>query len=187
MSKIKFLKTAARDYRVGALTRSSPYVVQKIIKEIEPSYAYLVEYGAGDGVITRHLLGSLPPDGKLVAVETNDDFIRELETIGDKRFTAVHDDVQAVSKQLFKLPLPRIDAVISGIPFSFLRRENRIEIVRNTYHALHENGKFILYQHSPLMFPILKRHFRHVRISFEPRNFLPYFIMVGKKSLTFRK
>ena len=67
-SNLNFIKTAIKDFKVGALTPSSKYVVKKIIKEIKPEYKYIVEYGPGDGVITKEILKILPQDGRLVVI-----------------------------------------------------------------------------------------------------------------------
>ena len=78
MNPINFLKIAFRDYkRVGAVTITSKYTIRRVLRALKPEYKYIVEYGAGNGAITREILNTLPPDGKLVAVELNDDLIKE--------------------------------------------------------------------------------------------------------------
>lgn len=183
MPNINFLKTALMDYKVGALTPSSNFVVKQILKKLpHHSRACIVEYGAGDGVITKALLEHMPPDGKLVAIEMNPHFIALLKNIHDPRLQIVHGDVLKISKNLASLKLPRIDAVISGIPFSFFNSHERHLITKNTYNKLSEHGRFILYQVSPLMFTYLKKYFKKkIDLSLEVRNFPPYFIMVAEK------
>lgn len=183
MSKVHFLKTALNDYKVGALTPSSNFVVKKIIKKLpHHSRACIVEYGAGDGVITRGLLEHMPRDSKLVAIEMNPRFIASLRKIRDPRLHVVHGDVLHICENFARLKLPRVDAVISGIPFSFLKSHERHLVARQTFRNLSTHGKFILYQVSPLMFPYLKKYFKKkIDLSLEVRNFPPYFIMTAEK------
>lgn len=182
MSKFDFIKTAVKDYKVAALTPSSKYVVRRVLKEIKPRHKFIVEYGPGDGVITKKILSVLPADGRLVVVELNGDFINGLRQINDGRLLIIHDDVQNISYRLKNLDIPRIDVVVSGIPFSLIKSDKRKEIIVNTAQALQPQGIFIVYQTSPLILPILKQCFNgSVRWHFEPRNLVPYFIMVAEK------
>lgn len=181
MNALQFLKTATRDFRVGALAVSSKYAIRRILLELPLDSRYVIEYGAGDGVITKEILRRLPQDGKLVAIELNPDFIHDLKKIGDPRLSVVCGDIVGLSTDLPSLGLPRIDAVVSGIPFTFLSPRQRRDIVFHTHAALAPEGVFIIYQFSLLLMPILRRHFREVRVSFEIRNFPPYFIMRAQR------
>lgn len=182
MSKIKFVKTALKDYKVGALTPSSKYVVQKIVGEIRPEYKFIVEYGAGDGVVTREILKFMSRNGRLLAVETNDEFIEKLKNIKDKRLIIIKEDAKNVSKRFPEFGFARIDMVISGIPFSFIKPREREEIIRNTYGGLADSGKLLLYQNFPLViFSVRKFLWDKINYRFEPRNFLPYFIITAIK------
>ncbi len=182
MSKVHFLKTALTDYKVAAVTPSSSFVVKKVLKNLPHQCTYIVEYGAGDGVITKALLEHLPKDGKLVAIEMSPHFIPKLKKIQDPRLRIVQGDVLKVCKDFSKLKLPRVDAVVSGIPFSFFDSKERNLIAKQTFQVLAEHGRFILYQFSPLMLPYLKDYFKKkMKLSLEVRNFPPYFIIVAEK------
>lgn len=182
MRPIDFIKIAIKDYKtVGAVTVTSKYAIRRIIKQLKPEYKYIVEYGAGNGVITRELLKVIPPDGKVVALELNNSLFRKLSEIKDDRLIFLHKNVINVSRDFSFLGLPRIDAVISGIPFSFLKRTERLEIFKNTHDSLADGGRFVVYQTSLLVLPILKKNFRKVRYRLELRNIPPYFIMTGEK------
>lgn len=180
---INFIKIAIQDYRtVAAISPTSRYAAGRIVQKIKEGHKFIVEYGAGDGAITKEILRKIPADGRLIAVELNKNFITELEKINDKRLIIINSDVTDVSRNLAKLGLPRIDAVISGIPFSYINSEMRKEIIKNTYNALTDSGVFIVYQHSPLVLSYLEVFFKkYVSLYFEPRNFLPYFIMAAEK------
>ena len=184
MSHFVYFKTAFQDPKVAALTASSRYTIQKVLDQMESDCKYIVEYGAGEGVLTRKLLDRLPENGHIFAVERNSFLLHKLRQIADPRLSVIHDDVLAVSQYLHQLPAPRVDMVISGIPLSFwagTRFKDRDTIMRTTHEALRPGGKFVVYQYTPILFPTLKRQFSLATWQYEFRNFPPYFVMVGEK------
>lgn len=181
MKSIEFIKTAVKDYRVGAVTASSQYAVKRVLREIPFGTKYIVEYGAGDGVITRELLRRMPPDGNLFAIEINESFLSDLKEIADPRLVVLHGDVLSVSGLLLEVGAPRIDTVVSGIPFTFFSPQERRRVVADTYEVIAPKGRFVIYQFSPLLLPLLKEKFSCVHVGFEPRNFPPYFVMRAEK------
>ncbi len=181
MTKFDFLKTALRDYKVGAFLPSSRHSLNRVLEELGSECAYVVEYGPGDGVSTRAILERVLPAGRMIVIESNPDFLPELKSIHDPRLGIISGDVRVLCEELGNLGLPRIDAVISSIPFSFFPARACASIVRRTFDALAPGGRFIVYQYSPLMVRYLKQYFPVVRIRFEPRNIPPYFIMTGEK------
>lgn len=179
-SDFNFIKTVLKNYKVGTFTPSSKYVIKKIIKEIKPNHKFIIEYGAGNGVITKEILKILPPDGKLIAIELNGDLIKELEKINDKRLTIIKGDAVEISKNL-KTLLPTIDVAISTLPFAIIKPKQIEEIIKNTYDALPKQGIFIICQHFPIIFKYLDIFQKNVKWKFEPRNSIPYFIITAKK------
>src|SRR3989344_3872955 len=183
MKHSKFLKIATKEFKeVGAVMPSSKHAIRAILKHLKPEYKYIIEYGAGSGTITREILKALPSDGKILAVELNKKLFEELSKIKDSRLKVTNDNAVDVSKNLGVLDWPRIDAVISGIPFSFLKSPERKEIIKNTHDFLSLGGRFIVYQISLLALPLLKKSFKKIKKYFELRNIPPYFIMVGEKN-----
>ncbi len=177
MKALKFTKIALKDYKhVGALVPSSKFVAKKIAGKVEKK-KFIVEYGAGDGVITKEILKKISLNSELIAFELNKDLFAKLEKIGDNRLKSINDDVERAASYLNK----KAEVIISGIPFSLLDRKKREEIIEKTSYLLEPGGIFILYQTSPLVRPILKRYFRRVRMRLEPRNLPPYFILVAEK------
>jgi len=52
--QLNFLKVALRDRRIGAMTRSSKYVVNAVVRNFNnKSLQRVIEYGPGDGVVTK--------------------------------------------------------------------------------------------------------------------------------------
>ena len=181
MSKPNFLKTALADYKIGAVSKSSKYVIRRVLKHIAGPLGLIVEYGPGEGVLTRALLAKLSPAGKLIAVETNGEFAKTVRAIPDPRIEVIHGTAEQADSMLANLP--KVDLIVSSIPFSFLSPADREKIVSDASNFLVAGGSLIIFhQYSLLMLKIVKRHFKNVSVSFEPRNFLPCFIIVARKS-----
>lgn len=182
MKPIDFIKIAVRDYKkVGALTISSQHTVGMVLKALKPDYKYIVEYGAGNGIIIKEILKKLPKDGKVIGIELNKSLFRELKKIKDPRFLPFNGDVAALVGDLETLGLPRVDAVISSIPLSFLKSDQRKKLIVETAKAITDGGRFIVCQYSLFALPLMKKSFKKVRYSLELRNIPPYFVMVGEK------
>ncbi|HTM67796.1 MAG TPA: methyltransferase domain-containing protein [Candidatus Binatia bacterium] len=181
MKIIDFLKLAARDLRIGAVMPSSRWAVHKIMDRVPDRLTNVLEYGPGDGVLTKRLLDRLDSQGRMLAIETNPTFAALLAKIEDPRFTLVHGDATVAADFAKEHGLSAFDLVISGIPFSMLSDATRRKVVDMTWDLLRPGGIFLVYQTSPLMVPYLKRRFK-VRTSMELRNVPPYFIMQATKA-----
>lgn len=181
MKNLHFLKSLIKDYRVGAVTKSSEFVIRKAVSYLKPRHKYVIEYGGGTGVVTEEILKVLPSDGRLTVVELNKDFISELKKIKDPRIKILQGDISKVLKKIIKEDASRIDAVICNIPFTFLKPQMREEIIKNTFEALKPCGIFVVFQYSTLILPVLKKYFGEIEIAFEWRNLPPYFFMKAEK------
>lgn len=179
-SLLSFLKVAAKDIRVGAVMPSSRAAVVKVLAAMPQGFSRVLEYGPGDGVITKALLAPMPHDGRLVAIETNERFVAGLRQLGDARLIVVAGtaaDAAAVPDVRAAAPF---DAVVSGIPFSLFSDAERRRVVEMTEGLLRPGGVFVVYQVSPLMARYLRERFE-VTTRFEWRNVPPYFIMAATK------
>ena len=181
--RVKFLKNAILGKQVGAIVRSSEYVINGVLKNLSGKIFHnVVEYGPGDGVLTKELLKLLSPDGKMIVVELNNNFVSILKSINDPRLAVICGEMEDVSLNLNKYGFDKADLVVSSVPFSMIDKEDRNAVVSSTYNSLNVGGRFIIFhQYSPLMVGFLKKYFRNVTVSFELRNFPPCFIMSAKK------
>lgn len=179
----EFFRTAIRDFsHIGALFPSSAFACRAVTSQVPQGSKCIVEYGPGNGVITRELVARLNHQGKVIGVEINEAFARQLQQeMNEPRVEVVHGDIREVSERLRTWAPQGVDAVVSGIPFSFLTKEARMRLIQNTYHGLRPGGVFVVYQHSPKMLEELSREFGRVERHFEVRNLPPYFIMVARK------
>lgn len=177
---LPFLRVAMRDIRVGAVMPSSSYAVRAILSRLPERFGRVLEYGPGDGVLTRALLERLDDDGRYLAIETNDRFFASVSAFGDPRLETVHGNALAADRFAEERGLGGFDLVISGIPFSLFPQEERHRAVAMTHRLLRPGGIFLVYQVSPLMRPYLRKAFA-VSTAIEPRNIPPYFILRAVK------
>jgi phospholipid N-methyltransferase len=167
--------------KLGAISISSHYVIDKVIRLIDGPLDNVVEYGAGTGVMTKTLLQKLSPKGKLIVIESDPQFVKILRQIGDERLEIIEGSIQ--DQILDKAHgFSNIDLVVSSIPFSFLTPAQRQKIISDTKNMLTARGSFILFhQYRRLTLGLLQKNFEKVSIFFEPRNIFPSFILQAEK------
>ncbi len=185
MAIFSFLKTAIRDIaNVGDVAPSSSYVIKRVIETLPKGVKTIVEYGPGDGIITKELLKQLPLDGRLLAIELNAEFIEKMKKIKDPRLTVIAGDAVRAHEIVQENNMGPVDAVVSGIPFTFsyffIPNEVKRAIFESTRKLLRPKGVFILYQSSLLMKRFLKQYFS-ISFVYEPRNFPPYFVIRAER------
>jgi phospholipid N-methyltransferase len=180
--KRSFVRVALRDHKVGALAGSSKYLVRRVLNLVPDTCKVIIEYGAGDGVMTRALLTRLAPEGTLFAIEPNREFVEELRAIRDARLVVIEGLAHDIMQGWVERGMPPADLVLSSVPFSFMRPTDRIRMVSNTYDALRIGGRFIIFhQYWPLARQVLKRVFGEAVSSYEWKNVFPCFIFVSRK------
>lgn len=173
---VLFAKNFFRHPRMlGSIIPSSRFLIRRMTRQIDWARArVIVEYGPGVGTITRPLLSRLRPDGALVVLETNADFVGFLRTsMPDPRLHVVHASAADVRRVLDDLGLGAADYVISGIPFSTLPRDVYEATLAATRDVLAPDGAFLVYQFSTAVLRGLRRTFSRVERGFEPLNVPP--------------
>lgn len=181
--KIKFfINVILSGGKTGAIATSSDYVVEGVLKHISGPLETVVEYGPGDGVMTKAILKLLAPRGKLVVIESNSKFVMALREIHDSRVHIIEGDIRDVIDSEMRY-FKEVDLVLSSIPFSFLKPAERNEIIAKTYAILAPHGSCIIFhQYSTIIKKSLERYFNTVSVSFELRNIFPCFTLFAKKS-----
>lgn len=184
-TKQHFLRVALSDFKVGALAESSPYLIREALRsQDDKRLKKIIEYGSGNGVMTRVLLKRLPADGQLIAIESNRDFVELLREIGDPRLRIIYGEIQAILPALKKEGSQNIDLIVSSIPFSWLNQEARKQIISDSITFLAKDGSLVFFhQYIPIAALSLRRFFKKVSISFVWRNIFPCFVVVAHKSV----
>lgn len=160
---------------VGWVLPSSRFLVEDVLRQIDWQEARtIVEYGPGLGAFTARVLERMRPDARLIALEINPEFIRELSrSLPDPRLHLVEASAADVDAVLGCLGVAHADYVISGIPFSTLPPAVREVVVQKTHAVLRPQGGFLVYQVSGAVRPHLERVFGHVSRDFRLLNTVP--------------
>jgi phospholipid N-methyltransferase len=160
---------------LGSIVPSSRFLIKQLLEPVNWGRArVIVEYGPGVGTITSEVLRRMRPEGTLIAIEMNPDFVSYLQkSITDPRLRVVAGSAAEVEEILGRCGFSRADYIISGIPFSTIPAPVRERILRATHDALESGGAFLVYQFSTRVLQDLKRIFGYVGRKFEPLNVLP--------------
>ncbi|MEK7232819.1 MAG: hypothetical protein AAB268_03315 [Elusimicrobiota bacterium] len=177
-----YVKVFLDDPAVAAVTPSSRYLVNRTVKAMDLTHAQvIVEYGAARGVMTRRILEKMRPDAKLYAIEFNLALYEELKNVADPRMTAIHGDVHEIKEILAKHGQFGADVIVSGVPFAFFSGRGRHELLTKTSALLNPGGRFVAYQVTTHLIPMLREYFSKVDIQFEVRNMPPHFVFTAIK------
>ena len=160
---------------VGSIIPSSRILIEKMLGPVDWSATKLfVEYGPGVGTFTRPILDKMAPDAKLIAIDTNEDFIDYLNRdIDDERFIAVHGSAADVERIIADHGFAHADYVLSGLPFSTLPPGVGDQIGAATGRAIRDGGAFLVYQFSPKVRDFIAPHFERIERGFEWINVPP--------------
>lgn len=184
MRRFAFLKESIQNIKtVGTLTRSSRYLSRAVVKYADLNQAnVVVELGAGDGVMTRHILDSMKPDAVLFSFEINPIFSKQLLKINDPRLKVINISAEKLTEVLGKYGYQSADAVLSAIPFSILPDDISWNIINKCHEILKQGAKFVQIHYSLKSKHLYREIFKNVEVHFELRNVPPSFIMVSKKN-----
>ncbi|WP_205437603.1 class I SAM-dependent methyltransferase [Edwardsiella tarda] len=153
---------------VGAISPSTPFLCREMVRPVDWRHTHsIAEFGAGTGVLTRHIQRRMRHDAHLDIFETNLHFCQALQQLADWR-TQVHNTSASEISQ-------RYDVIFSGLPLLAFSAELRHTILSAAALALKPGGCFIQFQYSPLLESHLARHF-HWQRSLVWRNLPPAFV-----------
>ncbi len=160
---------------VGSVVPSSGVLIRKMLGPVDWANTKLfVEYGPGVGTFCRPILEKLAPDAKLLAIDTNPDFVRYLRhEITDPRFAAVNGSAADVRSIVADHGFESADYVLSGLPFSTLPAGVGPAIAEATHDVLRPGGAFLVYQFSPRVKDFLDPHFARIDHGMEWWNVPP--------------
>lgn len=147
--RVEFLRGFVREpAQVGSAVPSSRLLEARILRcaNIAASRS-VVELGPGTGGTTRALLGAMPSDARLLAIELDPHFHQHVgRTVRDARFALQQGSAERLAEFLGARGMPAPDAIVSGIPFSTMPVEVSQRIARTIADVLAPGGRFVAYQ-----------------------------------------
>lgn len=183
MKKIAFLKESLKNLKtIGTVTRSSKYLCKASIKPINFAEAdTIVELGAGDGVITKHILNKMKPNANLLAFEINPLFCDNMRKINDSRLHVIQDSAEYIEAYLKNIEEEQADYIVSALPFVSLPKELGKKIVSESYKHLKKGGLYMQVHYSLVTKSMYEDIFDDVDVNFVPLNVPPAFVLVCRK------
>ncbi|EPL9571872.1 class I SAM-dependent methyltransferase [Providencia rettgeri] len=151
---------------MGTLLPSSRSLCDAMLTHIDwDQHTQIAEIGAGNGVITKHILQKCAVNTSLNIYEINETFITQLQQINDSR--VIINPVSA--EHLFG----EFHVVISGIPFLSLETKTSMRILKKVSECLaQKQGIFVLFQYTQACEPMFERYFdftkERVYLNFPP-------------------
>ena len=160
---------------VGSVIPSSKVLIDRMLAPVKWDEVKLfVEYGPGVGTFTRPVLERLGEDAKLIAIDTNPDFIDFLKkSIDDDRLIAVAGSAAEVEQIVAAHGFDHADYVLSGLPFSTLPPGIGAAIGEATAKVIRPGGAFLVYQFSPKVRDYIAPYFERIERGFEWVNVPP--------------
>ncbi|MFH6991610.1 class I SAM-dependent methyltransferase [Flavobacterium sp. FlaQc-48] len=176
-----FFREAFRNIKqTGSVAPSSRFLAAKMTQDIDFSQRLkIVELGAGQGVITRHILHEMSSFSSLMSFEINPYLFREIAKIEDKRFNPMMESALRLSS--FNAQ-NSVDFIISSLPLANMDKHTKKEILKSCYAILKPGGLYIQFQYALNDYGLIKDHYDEIQLGFELLNFPPAFIYYAKKA-----
>ncbi len=182
--KRAFFKEALKSMKTsGSFIPSSKYLVKRIVKNIDFEKSnVIIEFGPGNGIITKEILNRLNPNAILLSFEINENFYKNIKQIDHKQLIVLNVSAEDVQVEIEKRGFKKVDAVISSLPLSLLPKELSNSIIKKSHIILKDKGQFVQFQYSVNFLKQFKSIFENkVKLEFEPLNFPPAFVYICKK------
>ena len=179
-----FLEFLKNPREIGSIIPSSPFLAKAMIKEIDFTKAKaIVEFGPGDGCITKPLLTRMSAQTDLFAFEVNERFCDMLHPQVEKHpnlhlFNQSAEDVKAV---LRARGIEYANYIVSGLPMVILPPELRERIWQASLKILKPGGLYFQYHYSTALQSEYKRLFDSVEIKLVPLNIPPAYVFTCRK------
>ena len=164
---------------IGAIAPSSKYLANNITKHISfDENQVIMEFGCGNGAITKNLLKKMPSSSRLISLEINDSFLKHCQDkfIGYNNFEVYNHSAIEFDSLLENLEIEKIDYLVSSLPLAILPKSDLDILFKKIPNYLINNGSFVQYQYSLNKYKFLKSIFGSVKLDFTPINLPPAFI-----------
>lgn len=165
--------------KVGAIAPSSKYLAKNILKDISfDENQVILEFGSGNGAITKHILKQLPSNSKLISLEINTSFLKHCKIkFGNYKNFEIHNHSAIEFDTLLKkLNIDKVDYLISSLPLSIIPEDELTILFKKIPNYINSNGSFIQYQYSLGKYKFLKNIFNTVKLDFTLTNIPPAFV-----------
>lgn len=155
-----FLAAIRNPQRIGAISASSPRIAV-LLASVVPTVGepVVVELGPGTGAVSSAIAARLPRGARHVAVELDAGmaaFLRQRHTGVD----VVNADACHLSELLAARSIPRVPAVVSGLPWSLFDSSTQDCILQQIAEAIGQQGVFTTFAYTHARMLPSARNFR---------------------------
>jgi phospholipid N-methyltransferase len=164
---------------IGAIAPSSKYLANNIIKHIDfDQNQIILEFGCGNGAITKQILKKMPSSSRLISLEINDPFLKHCQDKFKiyKNFEIYNHSAIDFDLLLHELGIEKVDYLISSLPLAILPKADLDILFKKIPLYLINDGSFVQYQYSLNKYKFLKSVFASVKLDFTLTNLPPAFI-----------
>jgi phospholipid N-methyltransferase len=164
---------------IGAIAPSSKYLANNIIRHMDfKENQIILEFGSGNGAITKQILKQMPSSSRLISLEINDPFLKHCENKFKvySNFEIYNHSAIEFDSLLKQLEIDKVDYLISSLPLAILPKADLDILFKKIPEYLINNGSFVQYQYSLNKYKFLKSVFNSVKLDFTPINLPPAFI-----------
>lgn len=161
--------------QVGSVAPSSRFLTNAMLGRVDWENAHAVaELGAGTGVFTRNIVKRARPDAKILVFEVDPELQKLIkDEHPDHPGLRLYGDAQELLSIMRDEGIDKLDFVISSLPFTVLPHDVSENILNAVQKALKPEGRFIAYQYSSIMKPVLTARFRDIKTKFVLFNIPP--------------
>jgi len=164
---------------IGAIAPSSKYLANNIIKHIDfEDNQVILEFGCGNGAITKQILKKMSSSSRLISLEINDPFLKHCQNKFKvyNNFEVYNHSAIDFDLLLHELEIEKVDYLISSLPLAILPKPDLDVLFKKIPQYLINDGGFVQYQYSLNKYKFLKSIFNSVKLDFTPINLPPAFI-----------
>lgn len=178
---LEFLKTPRS---IGAVAPSGVFLAKKMMEPICFERAdCIVEYGPGTGIFTRELIRRKKKGARLLIIEQNDSFFKQLKERyeGREGVRIVNGSAEYVEEYMKRYDMETADYIVSGLPFTSLPVKTSEQILKATQKAIGAKGRFLTFQYSMAKKKFFQQYFQVADCLFELRNLPPAYVLVMRQ------
>jgi phospholipid N-methyltransferase len=178
-----------RPFHTASITPSSQRLAEMMVVRAELAGAEtVVELGPGTGAFTRLIVRDLGSRARLICIEINPVLAKTMAA-RFPRALVVNDSAENLARHL-GAPGPKVDCVISGLPWVIMSGEDQRRLLEPAVLALRPGGTFTTFAYSHAAWlpagrrfrAMLESHFSDVEVSPHVwRNLPPAFVYRCRK------
>lgn len=164
---------------IGAIAPSSRFLTKNILKDIEfEENQVILEFGPGNGAITKQILKRLPASSMLISLEINEQFFEHCKSKFShfNNFKIYSHSAVDFDTVLKELSIDQVDHLVSSLPLAILPKQDLNDLFDKIPSHIKDNGSFVQYQYSLNKYKFLKRFFDTVNLDFTLVNIPPAFV-----------